>query len=261
MFERLRAYFSKGQSAGHPSPIERLSFSTLPSLIYAIGDVHGRLDLLLKLEAQITADVTKQKQPALIIMLGDYIDRGPDSCAVLDHLLAPPPDNIKRICLRGNHEEGMLAFLDEPSAKAGWLEMGGRETLFSYGFDIDDFNSSRRERRMLQYKVDSHVPEEHREFLHKLPACAIFSDFVFVHAGLRPGVPMSAQTDEDMLWIRKAFLDQSEDFGFTVVHGHTPLDKPFASSYRICVDTGAYISDHLTAAKIVDGKFVEFLAT
>ena len=240
---------------------ERLEYDIMPPLVYAVGDVHGCLNLLLKLEELIAADCVDQAQPALVIMLGDYVDRGPDSCAVIDHLIAPPAFNAQRLCLTGNHEEGMLAFLTDPKPNANWLEFGGRETLLSYGLSDEDIRPSSIRRRSFIYKINSFVPNEHIDFLRKLPIMAKFPAHVFVHAGLRPHLSLEQQSDRDFLWIRDEFLKHSEGFGFTIIHGHTPVEKPFISGSRINVDTGAYMSDHLAAAKFVDGEFAGVIST
>jgi len=242
-------------------PRERLKFETMPPLTYAIGDVHGCFDLLLALETKIAADCGKQKQPALIIMLGDYVDRGPASSQVIEHLLDPPDFNAKRICLAGNHEDTMLAFLKDPKSNPYWLEFGGTETLLSYGLTEADFGLSAIKQRSFIHKINSFIPDEHIAFIANLPILAQFEHHIFVHAGLRPHVTLEKQTDKDLIWIRDEFYNEADEFDFTIVHGHTPNKKPFVSNYRIDIDTGAYYSGQLSAAKFVDGKFAEIITT
>lgn len=261
MLDWTRNIIGRKPSDKRPRSRKRLTFDTMPRLVYAIGDVHGRLDLLLNIEAQIAADVAAHNHWALIIMLGDYIDRGPDSSAILDHLLAPSPPNTKRLCLCGNHEEAMLTFLHKPRTNDIWLDFGGRETLYSYGLGVEDLKSTAHGQRDLAHKVASLVPEEHVEFLRTLPILATFPPFLFVHAGIRPGVPLKAQKDRDLLTIRNDFLNQSLDSELTVIHGHTPTSTPFISPSRINIDTGAYMTGHLTVAKFMDGDLVGFLTT
>jgi len=242
-------------------PRERLKFEVMPPLTYAIGDVHGCFDLLLALETKITADCAGQKQPALIIMLGDYVDRGPTSSEVVEHLLEPPDFNATRICLAGNHEDAMLAFINEPKSNPYWLEFGGMETLLSYGLNETDFRPSAIRQRSFIHKINSFIPDEHIAFLRGLPILAQFEHHIFVHAGLRPHIALEQQNDKDLTWIRDEFYDEADGFGFMIVHGHTPNKKPFVSNYRIDVDSGAYYSGQLTAAKFIDGKFAEIITT
>lgn len=230
-------------------------------LVYAIGDVHGCLDLLLQLERKIVAEIAGTGQCALVIMLGDYVDRGPDSPAVIDHLLAVPPTGIERLCLAGNHEEAMLAFLGDPKRNADWLEFGGRETMLSYGFELAELHGHAVSNRALKHKIDALIPSEHFSFLRQLPSLVVYPHHIFVHAGLRPGVAPDAQDDRDLLWIRQPFLDDLGVAGRMVVHGHTPVDAPFVSNQRVNVDTGAYMSGHLSTVKILDGEIVDVLTS
>ncbi len=240
---------------------QRLKFDELPKLIYAIGDVHGCLNLLQELEDKIANDCTKQKQEALIIMLGDYVDRGPDSAAVLDHLLSSPPAGTTRLCLAGNHEEAMLTFLQNPKSHADWLNFGGVQTLTSYGFNPNELNLSDIKHRNFIHKINSFIPNEHIDFLAKLPSIAIFPKYVFVHAGIRSEISLDAQSDTDLLQIRGGFLNHAGIPNLTVVHAHTPIEKPYISATRINIDTGAYISSHLSAIKIVNAKVAGILTS
>lgn len=238
---------------GPPKPVppvrERLVAAQWPAAIYAIGDVHGCLAELTQLEQIIYADGANIDGEKWIVMLGDYVDRGPDSAGVLDHLLSPPPANYRRVCLAGNHETLMIADFDAPSQNSDWLRFGGDKTLQSYAIDPNQWSRhavSRRQRRQI---LDSHVPSEHVSFLRGLPVCLQVGKVVFVHAGLRHGVPLEQQAEQDLLWLRP-----DEDFPFEddilVVHGHTPVATPNLSPWRIGIDTGAFATGILTAVRL-----------
>jgi len=235
--------------SGHPRPDEpgpgapRLHSATFPGAIYAIGDVHGRLDLLLGLEEKIAAHASTIKGEAWVVLLGDFMDRGPSSAQVLDHLLAEPPSGVRRICLGGNHEEAMLDALDDPAAFSLWFGVGGAETLASYGL-----SPSRIETRAwatVKAMLDAYIPQSHRAFLAGLPVLLEVPGFVFVHAGLRPGIPLAGQTDRDLRWIASGLEDEDRDFA--VVHGHTIVPDVLIGKRRIAVDTGAYETGRLSA--------------
>lgn len=232
----------------------RVHLESWPELVYAIGDVHGCYDLLRDLEARIVADARDRAGEKLIVMLGDYVDRGDRSAQVLDHLLADPPKSFNRICLAGNHEQMMLDFLEAPARSHAWLDNGGRLTLSSYGLEPGHLGAGRQLRVML----DAHIPENHRSFISGLPACLTLPGAVFVHAGLRPNLALEDQRDEDLLWIRRE-ADTGEMRAFTIVHGHTPAPEPQITSNRIGLDTGAYGSGVLTAARFEQGRFAGFL--
>jgi len=236
--------------AGRAVRLPRLHLNQLPSAVYAIGDVHGCLDELKRLEHIIVADAPIEG-PKLIVMLGDYVDRGPQSAQVLDWLLRPAPSGFTRICLRGNHEAMFLAALERPERCDDWLTWGGEETLQSYGLSTTDFAgaSGRQRGHMLQ----SVVPEEHRSFLRELPTMLEMPGVVFVHAGIRPGIPLERQVDRDLIWIREPFLSEDHGLGVLVVHGHTPNEKPVVLDHRIGVDTLAYSTGVLTAFKLSPG--------
>ncbi len=231
-----------------------------PDVIYAIGDVHGRLDLLVSLEQRIAARHAAElhSNSSLIVMLGDYVDRGESSAGVIDHLLAPPPLGFERICLAGNHEAMMQAFLDQPALNSIWLRNGGWETLASYGLTREVVQARSAS---LEEVVRSHVPDEHAAFLAGLPLTLSFDNVVFVHAGLAPGVPVDKQREADVLWIRDKFLNAPAEAGRLVVHGHTPSTDPVTAAGRICVDTGAFATNVLTAVRIDRQGATEFIST
>lgn len=230
----------------------RLMRDRQPERIYAVGDVHGCLDLLKRLETQIVADAEGAPGEKLIVMLGDLIDRGPASAQVIDHMLRRPPAGFERICLRGNHEAMMLAFIRNPRRGAVWLENGGREALLSYGLPSDTLLRGLAP-RVLDNLIQSHVPTEHIEFLERMPVLLDTPEAIFSHAGLRPGVKLAAQSDEDLMWYRDNYHDDFAEFGRPVVHGHTPRDEALVTRYRIAIDTGAYVNGRLTSVRIVPG--------
>lgn len=230
-----------------------LEASERPALIYAIGDVHGCLDELRRLEALIVTDAAPVAGEKWLVPLGDYIDRGPASAGVLDHLLAPPPPGFRRLCLKGNHEAMLLDALADPPTLRHWLAFGGDATLASYGLGqaaIESLRSGRGRASSRRQLLEAHLPEEHLAFLRNLPVGLSVPGFTFVHAGLRPGVPLADQKEADLLWIRELFLESGHDFGAVVVHGHTPGREPFISATRIGIDTGCFMSGRLTALRI-----------
>ena len=236
-------------------------FENQPDLIYAIGDVHGRFDLLQKLEKMITADAKNYAgKDKLIVMLGDYVDRGPQSAQVLDHLIAAPPEGFVRTCLAGNHEQVMLNFLSAPSETENWLKFGGVETLGSYGIPPEQIYASKFASRKFTQLLKAHIPDEHIQFLTNLPSMVGMQKYLFVHAGIRPGVEVDKQLDQDLMWIRGDFLKHDWAGDRTIVHGHTPQNQPEQINGRVNIDTGAYASERLTAARIV-GNNITFLFT
>lgn len=246
----LDAWLARGSDASG----KRLNATERPALIYAVGDVHGCLGPLLDLEARVVADAAGATGEKWIVMLGDYVDRGPQSAQVIDHLIGPPPPGFKRICLRGNHDDAMLAALELDDGLEAWLAWGVQTTLASYGLNAEEIavlegpGPSRGKRELLRARV----PPSHIEFLRSLPVLVAVPGYVFVHAGLRPGIALAKQRDHDLLWIRGEFLDADYDFGAVVVHGHTPDDEPFLSPRRVGIDTACFASGRLTAVRVSD---------
>ena len=220
--------------------------------LYAIGDIHGRLDLLEAMHERIRADIAA-RMPAdwRIIHLGDYTDRGPSSKGVLDFLIAAGTRDRRIISLMGNHDWGVLEFLAEPDPYGLFATNGGEETARSYGVEL---RFSPVPALMEGHtKLRAAVPEEHAAFLRSLPRSATFGDFFFCHAGIRPGTSLERQDPHDLIWIRHEFLDHPGLYEKVVVHGHTPSDEPEIMANRINVDTGAFYSGVLTCA-IMDGQ-------
>jgi len=215
--------------------------------VYAIGDIHGRADLLADAIARIDDD--RARRPighAIEVYLGDYIDRGPDSKTVIDLLSVRLVKN-QAICLRGNHEALMEDFLRDPANLDPWLQLGGMQTLASYGVGLHAGTET---------AIDTHrrfwcaFPRAHEMFLQCLRYSFCCGDFLFVHAGIRPGVAVAQQHFHDLLWIRREFLDSLQDHGKYVVHGHTPVGHPDIRSNRMNIDTGAWRSGTLTCVAI-----------
>lgn len=221
--------------------------------IYAIGDVHGCLDLLLAAEEHIFRAAAATPGPKLIVMLGDYIDRGPNSAGVIDHLLAPPPDGFDRVCLCGNHEDMLESFLVSPRFEPHWLVYGGDATLASYGIDSDEaFHSDATGARLKKLILET-VPVAHLDFVTRTPVCLEVGSLLFVHAGIQPGLPLDRQIDQDLMWIREPFLSFGPGLDLTVIHGHTPVAEPDFGPGRIGIDTGAFMTGRLTALRLADG--------
>lgn len=224
-----------------------------PAVVYAIGDVHGCLDALIALEERIVADAAGIEGRKLIVMLGDYVDRGPKSAAVVYHLIASPPAGFERICLRGNHDDAFLAFLDGDPAGDWVLDHGAEQTFASYGLDMEALAVDGA-RHVLREAIRAAVPASHVEFLRQLPVLLTIGTDVFVHAGLRPGRPLAEQTDDDLMWIRRSFLDLGPGLPVRVFHGHTPMREAYVGPERVSLDTHCYRTGRLTAARLQAGE-------
>jgi serine/threonine protein phosphatase 1 len=235
-------------NAQAPSPRQRrkLFFDRAPDHIYAVGDVHGYDDTLGRLEELIVADARGRAGTKWLVMLGDYVDRGPKSSAVLTRLTTQPLVGIRRICLSGNHEAVMLDFLGNPSTNHQWLKLGGQETLASYG--LNRLPADREEQKKL---LRSLIPVKHVAFLESLPSMLQVPGYCFVHAGLKKGVAPADQTDADLLWLRPLASDNAAAAnGLVTVHGHTPVASVEIGAGRINVDTGIYMSGILSAVRL-----------
>lgn len=230
-----------------------------PSAVYAIGDIHGCRDELERLEAAIAADAAAIEGEKWLVCLGDYIDRGPASAGVIEHLIRPPPTGFRRICLMGNHEYMLLDFLAHPRLDSLWLRNGGIETLASYGIDVDTLRMVDEDGRRAH--VMHHIPNDHIDFVAGLYLTLSLPGVVFVHAGLRGAMPIDQQDEVDLLWIRDEFHEAPPVPGRFVVHGHTPDLAPVITPWRICVDTGAFATGMLTAVRLMPGKEPKFFDT
>lgn len=232
----------------------RLRLDMQDAAVYAIGDVHGCLDELLALERVIARDAEELPGRKLIVMLGDYIDRGPASAQVLGHLVAPPPPGFERICLTGNHEMAMLDYLEGQIGLAGWLAMGAEQTLLSYGIDHERLCEIYKSDRRVDDMIRAAVPAAHVAFLRSLPIMVETTGFLFVHAGIRPDRPIEKQSDRDMVFIREDFYRAAHLLTRYVVHGHTPVDEAKREGMRVNLDTGAFFSGRLTALRLWRNK-------
>lgn len=222
-------------------------------LIYAVGDIHGCLGLLRRMMRVILEDISSisPNEPAVLVFLGDYVDRGGQSRNVIDYLDALSQGGFEVHHLKGNHEEAMLRFLTDPSGGPSWAIHGGSQTLQSYGVAAPMIEAPVEAWEQARQAFVAAVPATHLAFLQNLKLTVTIGSYLFVHAGLRPGVPIERQSEHDMLWIREPFLSRG-DFGPIVVHGHTPASHPHLGPTRIGVDTGAYATGVLTAVRLCD---------
>jgi serine/threonine protein phosphatase 1 len=226
--------------------------------VYAIGDIHGRLDLLEALYDVIVEDSAGAPDRCTIVFLGDYADRGPDSRGVIDFLLRGNK-RFDRIFLKGNHEALWQQFLEEPEVGPAWFNTGGLETVISYGLR-DGLTGRAPDFERISDRLSEAMPRSHRAFLDGLDLTYQSGDYLFAHAGIRPMVPIARQDPEDLIWIRREFLDADGFGGLCVVHGHTQVAEVINLPHRISVDTGAYHSGRLTCA-VMEGESRRFLST
>ena len=234
--------------------------------IYVISDIHGDLVKLIEVQNRITADATKHNiTDYTIIHIGDLVDRREDSKGVIDHLMAGIAAGRPWIVLKGNHDRMMYWFLDDPDRrddhlKPGydWLyhRIGGRETLASYGVtyaeEFDPFD--------VQKMALTAIPPTHLDFLRNLPTYVETENYIFVHAGIRPNVPMDQQHEDDLVWIRGPFFEHTESFGKIVIHGHTVIDQITDYGNRINIDTGAAWGGPISVVFVDDTGVVELNA-
>jgi serine/threonine protein phosphatase 1 len=230
---------------------------------FAVGDIHGRADLLSKmlnlLEGRAEAEQRANGEP-VVVFLGDYVDRGPDSAAVVEAMLQGRPRGYERHHLRGNHEQSMLMFMAAPLENRAWLLQGGAETLVSYGVQPPSPVAAHEEDWVAAAAaLKERLPPAHLQFLEGLERYVAFGDYAFVHAGVDAARSLDEQTDDDLYWSRERFIASKRRFSHRVVHGHTPVDRPYADQRRVAVDTGAYASGTLTAARF-EGEDVTFLS-
>lgn len=223
-------------------------------LVYAIGDVHGCYSLMRDLLAKIAEDYIGRawRRRPILVFLGDYVDRGPRSDRVLEALvwLAKRTDIEVRL-LKGNHEQALLAFIDQPEGGAGWLQYGGRETLQAYGVTAPRPEDEPSTFAAARDDLLARMPASHLWLLQRLELMVAVGDYAFVHAGVRPGAALAGQAEDDLLWIRGPFLEHAGPHEKVIVHGHTWLDdKAQLHDHRIGVDTGAYSTGVLSALRL-----------
>jgi serine/threonine protein phosphatase 1 len=215
--------------------------------VYAVGDVHGRLDLLDEILSRIESDNARRRAAeTTIVFLGDLIDRGPQSAQVVERLMRYRPQSLNTIFLMGNHEEVLLRIADGDAAIGqDWLRFGGADCVRSYGIDPADLRS--RNPADVPRILRERIPAEHLKFLSGFNDSASFEKYLFVHAGIRPGITLSRQRSEDLRWIRSPFLEFEFEHEWIVVHGHTMTDTLDIRPNRIGIDTGAWRTGVLTA--------------
>ncbi len=233
------------------------------TLIYAIGDLHGRLDLLDDMHRRIEADVRLRTAPnRQVVYLGDYVSRGTDSPGVVERVLKWLPEGFERIALKGNHEDLLLRFIDGDIATGRhWFDYGGLDTLAAYGVAIED-HPARDDASVgkLRECLVAALPPSHLAFFRALGVRHRTGDYCFVHGGIRPGIALDQQSDHDCMWIRGRFLDSDAEHGAIIVHGHSISATPVVRPNRIGIDTGAYRSGVLTCL-VLEGERRSFLQT
>jgi serine/threonine protein phosphatase 1 len=222
--------------------------------VFAIGDIHGCDHLLGPLIKGIFDTSSRDSQPPMLVFLGDYVDRGPASNGVIDRLVRLRADGHEARFLCGNHEEAMLKFMADVEAGLAWPSYGGKATMASYGVGSPADETDLEGWRRSQAAFKTAVPQEHMRFMWSLEDRVELGDYLFVHAGVRPGKSLSEQKVHDLRWIREPFLSDRGALEKIVVHGHTPDDNPYADSRRIGVDTWAYRTGVLTAAELTEGE-------
>lgn len=225
--------------------------------LYAIGDIHGRLDLLDRLLDAIAADPGRADgRNVRLVALGDYVDRGPDSMGVIDRLCDLQDDGSDVVCLRGNHEQMMRDFLKDPIGTACWLPNGGIETLKSYGIRAPETHNALAPHHLiaLSAALRNALPERHRQFLNTLSDCHEAGDYFFAHAGINPDLSLNEQRPEDLMWIREPFLYSRALYTKVIVHGHTITRTVDLHPNRIGLDTGSFYSGILTGMAFDGGE-------
>ncbi len=242
------------------TPAKRIPEGARHYRAYVVGDIHGRLDLLDELLGKIHDDLeSNPARKAVIVFVGDLIDRGPESAGVVERLRTYARPGVKPIFLLGNHEEVLLRILDgDPSHITQWLTFGGAQCLASYGADPLAIKAMSDSAALSA--IRSAIPVRHAHFVHSFGDSFRFGDYVIVHAGVRPGVALDQQLQSDLRWIRQPFLEDDRDHGFVVVHGHTITDGVEERANRIGIDTGAYASGVLTAL-VIEGADRWYLDT
>lgn len=219
--------------------------------VYAVGDIHGKAAHLEALLDALNDDAAAAPAGTRIVevFLGDYVDRGEQSCAVIERLIQPPRAGHERICLRGNHEQALLDALHDVKALRGWMQYGGLSTLASYGVEVPH-NVALNAAIQLQTAFNAALPAEHVRFLHEMPITYECGDYYFVHAGVNPLLSLRKQNAQDQLWIREPFLAHSKPFAKYIVHGHTPLAAAEVLPHRANLDVSDAAAPSLCALKL-----------
>ncbi len=254
MFKSLKNLFS-----GHRHTPDH---SVLPEgvRLYAVGDVHGQDDLLARMLEKLCDDAQNAPQGTdiTLVMLGDYIDRGLGSRAVIERLSTLTGMPFQTRFLIGNHEATMRDFLADAAVGPSWVEYGGGETLAAYGVKPPAANAGAEIWKEARSALDAALPDNHRAFLERLEPYVLIEPYLFVHAGVEPAKPLEAQTEQELLWIRDRFLHARRRWDHIVVHGHTPEKAYHHDQRRIGLDTGAYLTGLLTAVRL-EGEGAYFL--
>lgn len=238
---------------GHQSPAHRIPEGVC---VYAVGDIHGRADLIAELHERIQEDSKKSgRRKNVVVYLGDYVDRGPGVREAVDEVISGLPGAFEKVYLMGNHEQILLEFLEDSSVYGFWAGLGGSATLLSYG--VSAFNNERRAEEARR-ELAGAMPEKHLEFLKNLRLSYRIGDYLFVHAGIRPGMDVEKQAVCDLLWVRDDFLLSEKDHGFRVVHGHTVAGGVQECFNRLGVDTGAYATGVLTCG-VLENSGVRYI--
>lgn len=254
MFENL---FRRKRAKAPPTQAAHVPDGTR---VYAVGDIHGRLDLLEVLHGKVLRDMmTFTGSRKVVVYLGDYVDRGMQSCEVLDFLLDQPLAGFETVYLMGNHERALLDFLADSRIATDWMSYGGDATLYSYGVGLEGPRTNPGVLLQLQERFRENLPARHEQFLRALALFHVEGDYMFTHAGVKPGVPVERQQEADLLWIRDEFLESDANFGKVVVHGHTITRNPEVKRNRIGIDTGAFASGKLTCLVLegTEGRFLD----
>ena len=230
-------------------------------VVYAIGDIHGRDDLLARLHESIEREISEgeAERSVTVVYLGDYVDRGPDSRAVIDRLLKRPVKGARSIHLKGNHEDALLRFLDGEEGGKSWLAIGGGATVRGYGVRLRSEDNEALEPAVIRDRLAQAIPPEHLAFLRGLALSHTAGDYLFVHAGIKPGLPLEDQDPKDLLWIRREFLRSRRRHEKVVIHGHSSGSEIVEKANRICVDTTAYATDRLSCV-VLEGRERRFIS-
>jgi serine/threonine protein phosphatase 1 len=239
--------FSSPSERAHPDPR-----APADTRVYAVGDIHGCPDKLRALHGMILSDAADAPKRRVVVYVGDYVDRGPDSRETVDLLIEEPLEGFESIHLIGNHEAFLLQCLEDEGDAMSWLMNGGDATCRSYGVDPYAPPDPADRFSWLQQALAERVPDSHLAFFRGLAQHHVEGDYLFVHAGIRPGVALADQDPADLIWIREPFLSSEEDHGKMVIHGHTPTTAPDLRRNRIGIDTGACFGGPLTALVLED---------
>ncbi|MDI1282420.1 MAG: serine/threonine protein phosphatase 1 [Brevundimonas sp.] len=248
----LRRLFNRAPKAVPAAPLPVPAGVPAGTVVWAIGDIHGRLDLLDRLlSAIIDSDTPDDGHRPVLVFLGDYIDRGAQSCGVIDRLVVLADDPaFETHFLMGNHEDKMLEFLEDSTVGAAWCDYGGAQALESFGLKVPVLKHRPEGWAALSSDLAHRLTTGQRTFLESLKYSVTIGGYFFAHAGARPGVALDDQADHDLMWVRGSFLNSEARFERMVVHGHTPADEPYIDHRRIGIDTRAYESGVLTAVRL-----------